>query len=140
MDEKNAIYLPPFFFSETGTAKRIRDILDGQKNFYCGNTEKITANLQKEYCIKYDQIQLDAINSAVTSKFMVLTGGPGTGKTTTILAIIRVFQKMGSRVVLAAPTGRAAKRMSETTGMEAKTIHRLLEYKPRVSENAENLK
>jgi len=74
------------------------------------------------------------------SKFMVLTGGPGTGKTTTTLAIIKVFQKMGRKVLLAAPTGRAAKRMSETTGMEAKTIHRLLEYKPpeEYQKNADN--
>lgn len=61
---------------------------------------------------------------------MVLTGGPGTGKTTVTLAIIKVFQLLGARVLLAAPTGRAAKRMSETTGLEAKTIHRLLEFKP----------
>jgi exodeoxyribonuclease V alpha subunit len=61
---------------------------------------------------------------------MVLTGGPGTGKTTTTLAIIKIFQKLDARVLLAAPTGRAAKRMSEATGMESKTIHRLLEYKP----------
>jgi len=61
---------------------------------------------------------------------MVHTGGPGTGKTTTTLAIIKVFEKLGARVLLAAPTGRAAKRMSEATGMEAKTIHRLLEFKP----------
>jgi exodeoxyribonuclease V alpha subunit len=61
---------------------------------------------------------------------MVLTGGPGTGKTTTILGIVKVFRKLGCRVLLAAPTGRAAKRLSEATGMEARTVHRLLEYKP----------
>jgi exodeoxyribonuclease V alpha subunit len=65
---------------------------------------------------------------------MVLTGGPGTGKTTVTLAIIKVFQLLGARVLLAAPTGRAAKRMSETTGLEAKTIHRLLEFnRPKVT-------
>src|SRR5699024_1285693 len=78
----------------------------------------------------YDDIQLEAIRTAVSSKVMVLTGGPGTGKTTTTLGIISAFKAAGRRIILAAPTGRAAKRMSEATGMEAKTIHRLLEYKP----------
>ena len=130
VDEKDAIYLPPFYFSETGTAKRIKEILAGRRISSQENIEQILAELQRESDLKYDRIQVEAIKSAVASKFMVLTGGPGTGKTTTILAIIRIFQKMGGRVLLAAPTGRAAKRMSETTGMEAKTIHRLLEYKP----------
>lgn len=130
VDEKDAIYLPPFYFSETGTAKRIKEILAGRRISSQENIEQILAELQRESNLKYDRIQVEAIKTAVASKFMVLTGGPGTGKTTTILAIIRIFQKMGGRVLLAAPTGRAAKRMSETTGMEAKTIHRLLEYKP----------
>lgn len=139
-DEKDAVYLPPFFFSETGTAKRITEINDGQKTLSPGNIENIIKELQREFNIRYDPIQLDAIKIAAASKFVVLTGGPGTGKTTTILAIIRIFQKMGKRVLLAAPTGRAAKKMSETTGMEAKTIHRLLEYKPSggYQKNAEN--
>jgi len=140
LDEKDAIYLPPFFFSETGTAKRIREIIAGQGALFRGNVDSLVTKLQREFNIKYDQIQLEAIKMAVSSKFVVLTGGPGTGKTTTILAIIRIFQKMGKKVLLAAPTGRAAKKMSETTGMEAKTIHRLLEYKPPggYQKNAEN--
>ncbi|NLX90582.1 MAG: ATP-dependent RecD-like DNA helicase [Firmicutes bacterium] len=140
LDEKDAIYLPPFFFSETGTAKRIREIIAGQGALFRGNVDSLVTKLQREFNIKYDQIQLEAIKMAVSSKFVVLTGGPGTGKTTTILAIIRIFQKMGKRVLLAAPTGRAAKKMSETTGMEAKTIHRLLEYNPPggYQKNAEN--
>lgn len=80
--------------------------------------------------ITYDEVQLEAIRAAVSSKIMVLTGGPGTGKTTTTMGIIAAYRAAGCRIVLAAPTGRAAKRMSEATGMEAKTIHRLLEYKP----------
>ena len=70
-----------------------------------------------------------AIRQAVPSKVMVLTGGPGTGKTTT-LGIIAALESIGQRILLAAPTGRAAKRMSEATGKESKTIHRLLEYNP----------
>ena len=73
---------------------------------------------------------MEAIRQAIASKVMVLTGGPGTGKTTTTKAIIAALQSAGMRILLAAPTGRAAKRMSEATGMEAKTIHRLLEYNP----------
>ncbi len=78
----------------------------------------------------YDEIQQQAIELAQTAKVMVLTGGPGTGKTTTINGIIQMHQREQKKILLAAPTGRAAKRMSETTGLEAKTIHRLLEFKP----------
>jgi exodeoxyribonuclease V alpha subunit len=80
--------------------------------------------------IEYDEVQLSAIRKAIGSKVMVLTGGPGTGKTTTTLGIIASFETLGQRILLAAPTGRAAKRMSEATGKEAKTIHRLLEFNP----------
>jgi len=129
-DLDNSIYLPPFYFSETGTAKRIKEILAAQSIYSSNDTGSIIEQVQQECGLQYDSVQIDAIRMAAGSKLMVLTGGPGTGKTTTTLAIIKVFQKLGARVLLAAPTGRAAKRMSETTGMEAKTIHRLLEYKP----------
>ena len=80
--------------------------------------------------MQYDQVQMQAILKAVQSKVLILTGGPGTGKTTTTLGIITAFRSAGAQILLAAPTGRAAKRLSEATGMEAKTIHRLLEAKP----------
>ena len=80
--------------------------------------------------MQYDEIQMQAILQAAGSKVLILTGGPGTGKTTTTLGIITAFREAGARILLAAPTGRAAKRLSEATGMEAKTIHRLLEVKP----------
>jgi exodeoxyribonuclease V alpha subunit len=85
---------------------------------------------EAETGVVYDDIQKEAVQRAVTSRFMVLTGGPGTGKTTTTCAIINACERLGAKVMLAAPTGRAAKRMSETTGRPAKTIHRLLELKP----------
>lgn len=129
-DEDNAIYLPTFYYSETGVAKRIIEILSEKSKIMSIDIERIIEQIQLEHDISYDEVQLEAIKAAATSKFMVLTGGPGTGKTTTTLAVIKVYQKMGLKVLLAAPTGRAAKRMSETTGMEAKTIHRLLEFKP----------
>ena len=124
-----AIYLPPFYHAECGTARRLRDLAvpTGRSLF---DTPFDPSTLTAETGIAYDEIQVAAIRQAVTSKVMVLTGGPGTGKTTTTQGIIAALQKAGLRVLLAAPTGRAAKRMSEATGMEAKTIHRLLEYNP----------
>jgi exodeoxyribonuclease V alpha subunit len=130
IQDDEAIFLPAFYFSEKGVSKRIKEILSIDSVFKKAEVENIIETLQKTHEIEYDEVQKSAIKIAATSKFMVLTGGPGTGKTTTTLAIIKVFQLMGANVLLAAPTGRAAKRMSETTGMEAKTIHRLLEYKP----------
>lgn len=139
-DENNSIYLPPFYHSEVGTARRIREIASTKCLQGLSGLENIIDDIQKECNIAYDKVQVDAIKAAAVSKFMVLTGGPGTGKTTTTLAILKIFQKMGKTVLLAAPTGRAAKRMSETTDMEAKTIHRLLEYSPMegYQKNAEN--
>ena len=139
-DEDNAVYLPTLYYCETGVAKRIREILSEKSKISAINIDRIITRIQEEYNISYDEVQLEAIRTAAASKFMVLTGGPGTGKTTTTLAIIKVYQKMGLKVLLAAPTGRAAKRMSETTGMEAKTIHRLLEFKPAegYQKNSEN--
>ena len=96
----------------------------------CENPEKILEQVAQSSQITYDEIQWQAVKTAISSKVMVLTGGPGTGKTTTTLGIISAYKQAGCEIILAAPTGRAAKRMSEATGMEAKTIHRLLEYKP----------
>ena len=127
--DEEAIYLPPFFFSETGCAKRLIKLLISEHKVKM-DVQAVMAQVQKQSGITYDEIQLEAIRTAISSKAMVLTGGPGTGKTTVAMGIISAYRKAGCRIILAAPTGRAAKRMSETTGMEAKTIHRLLEYKP----------
>lgn len=157
--EEDAIYLPPFFFSETGCAKRLLKLLlakrrveidaaavmeqvagrTGQRREAASDTSSTQQRQEtigdalrtgQEPHITYDEVQLEAIRVAISSKIMVLTGGPGTGKTTTTMGIIAAYRAAGCRILLAAPTGRAAKRMSEATGMEAKTIHRLLEYKP----------
>ncbi len=127
--DKEAIYLPPFYHAECGTSRRLRDLAQSTgRSLFDGLFDP--SSLTAETGIEYDEVQLAAIRQAVTSKVMVLTGGPGTGKTTTTQGIIAALKKAGLRVLLAAPTGRAAKRMSEATGMEAKTIHRLLEYNP----------
>ena len=124
-----AIYLPPFFFSETGIARRLAAISRNEEGLHLAE-EGLTDRVRQKTRMHYDEVQLEAIRTAVQSKVLVLTGGPGTGKTTTTLGIITAFREAGAKILLAAPTGRAAKRLSETTRMEAKTIHRLLEVKP----------
>lgn len=126
---EKAIYLPPFYFSESGTARRLHEIGIGSGQIQV-DPEGLADRIRKKTGMQYDQIQMQAILTAVTSKVLVLTGGPGTGKTTTTLGMITAFREAGARILLAAPTGRAAKRLSEAAGIEAKTIHRLLEAKP----------
>ena len=127
--EEERVYLPAFFFSEKGVASRIA-FINKENSSLSGQEEQFLMELEQESSLSYDPVQREAILKALTAKIMVLTGGPGTGKTTTTLAIISILEKMGKRVLLAAPTGRAAKRLSETSGREARTIHRLLEFKP----------
>lgn len=124
-----SIYLPSFYYAEVGTANRLRKLMENSHT-----VQETTINMDAislKTGVEYDTVQADAIKKAATSKVMVLTGGPGTGKTTTTEGIIAALKSLGLDILLAAPTGRAAKRMSEATGgMEAKTIHRMLEYKP----------
>ncbi len=129
-DEEDALFLPVFYHSETGVARRINKIRQADSIFIHSNVDQLLASIEKKNRVRYDEIQREAIRKAGSCKFMVLTGGPGTGKTFTTLGIISLYQALGAKILLAAPTGRAAKRMSEVTGMEARTIHRLLEYKP----------
>ena len=129
IQDDEVIYLPPFYYAESGSAKRLTSLLVNDVS------DDIAAEPETPYGMKkseivYDEVQQAAINQAMESKIMVLTGGPGTGKTTTTQGIIEAFKARGKQILLAAPTGRAAKRMTEATGMEAKTIHRLLEYNP----------
>ena len=130
MLDGTGIYLPPFYYAECGTANRLSTLVRTKEVGSIFTARFDLAKLQRETGIEYDEVQVEAIRQAIASKVMVLTGGPGTGKTTTTKAIIAALQSAGMRILLAAPTGRAAKRMSEATGMEAKTIHRLLEYNP----------
>lgn len=130
IQEQEALYLPSFYHSEVGVARRIKEIISVPTFSNIDEVDSIINRIEREKGIRYDETQREAIKKAVSSKFMVLTGGPGTGKTFTIQGIINVFEGMDAKIFLAAPTGRAAKRMTETTGREAKTIHRLLEYKP----------
>ena len=132
VQDGDAIYLPSLYHAECGTARRLRRLVSTipQSRSLFGFTFSID-EMQRATGVVYDDVQAHAIQQAISSKVLVLTGGPGTGKTTTTRAIISALKSEGLRVLLAAPTGRAAKRMSEATGMEAKTIHRLLEYNPK---------
>ncbi len=124
--EKEFIFLPQYHAAEDFIAARLSVLLRyAPQNEIMAELEIDQIEIQSH--IKYEEMQRQAIRLALKSGIMVLTGGPGTGKTTTLNAIITILQNKGLNIALAAPTGRAAKRMSELTGCEAKTIHRLLE-------------
>jgi exodeoxyribonuclease V alpha subunit len=106
------------------------NLKESPSNIRSIHPEKAIEWVQQKLNIELAQRQEEAVLLAATSKVLIITGGPGTGKTTIITAILRIFQQLKLRILLAAPTGRAAKRMNEATGWEAKTIHRLLEYSP----------
>ena len=126
---KTAIFLPLYYYSEVGTAKKLINLIkEGRGDF--DDIDYGEIRIYTEYGINYAKEQIEAIYAAVKNKILVLTGGPGTGKTTTTKGIISAYRQMGAKILLAAPTGRAAKRMSEVTNMTAKTIHRLLEAHP----------
>ena len=130
--EQSAIYLAPFYYAELGIANQFRRLLLGAKP--ASNHLDIQASLaqmERVMNIQFAPQQQEAIRTALTERVMILTGGPGTGKTTTTIGMIRLFEAAGKQIALAAPTGRAAKRLSETTNREAKTIHRLLEFSPK---------
>ncbi len=125
-DEEPQVYSSMFYYMELNIARQLHDL-----NIYEeGNIEqmkKMLAQIEKREKLELDELQRQAVYTAVTHGLTVITGGPGTGKTTTINTIIQYFDEMGLSLKLAAPTGRAAKRMTEATGYEAATIHRMLE-------------
>ena len=121
------IYLPDLFEAETAAAGRLRMMLHDLCEDSDAALNRSIELLEEELGIEYDLLQKKALREAVRNHVFVLTGGPGTGKTTTLNALIRLLEQQGDTVMLAAPTGRAAKRLTELTGREAKTIHRLLE-------------
>ena len=122
-----AVYLPRTYRSEVEVARRLHEMLDAMPESMSLDIDRQIAELEALEGITFHEQQKAAIRTAVQSGMCVITGGPGTGKTTIIKCIIRLLSVQGE-IALAAPTGRAAKRMSEACGMEAKTIHRLLEY------------
>ncbi|WP_235323079.1 ATP-dependent RecD-like DNA helicase [Anaeromassilibacillus senegalensis] len=125
-DGRDFIFLPRQHRSEVYSADRIRMLLKYPPESIVGIDREIE-EIERAENIQYAEMQKEAIRAALDKGLLILTGGPGTGKTTTLNAIIRILMEKGEAVALAAPTGRAAKRMSELTGVEAKTIHRLLQ-------------
>ncbi|MBO4988055.1 MAG: ATP-dependent RecD-like DNA helicase [Lachnospiraceae bacterium] len=121
-----ACYLARTYYEELACAKMLNDLCERTDDDRNAIIKRITA-IEKELSIELDDLQKEAVLQAAQNGISILSGGPGTGKTTTINAIIRYFEREGMDIVLAAPTGRATKRMTEATGFEAKTIHRLLE-------------
>jgi len=128
VERHKAVYLARFHLAETGTAQRIKELVHASSAIPKIDSRQVLEWVYTELSINLAEKQVEAVRQAVKNKVMVITGGPGTGKTTIINAILKIFTRCGINTMLAAPTGRAAKRMSETTGHTAKTIHRLLEY------------
>lgn len=126
-EEQEWIYLSALYKAEYNIAEKILNLEKAKNNKEINKIDKEIKNIEKETKIELSDKQKEAIKLVNNNNICIITGGPGTGKTTVIKSIIEIYKKQGKKVVLCAPTGRAAKRMTETTGEEAKTLHRLLE-------------
>ncbi len=126
MEDQTQIYAASFYYMEANTATMLKR-LNVSYDVSDAEIEQRIRGIEKKSGMMLDEHQVTAVKEAVRNGLLVITGGPGTGKTTTINTIIRYFELEGLEIFLAAPTGRAAKRMSETTGFEARTVHRMLE-------------
>ncbi len=134
VDEDGAIYLPPFYQAEVAVARKLRLLQSSPRDrleaFQSVDWERAFGWLSGQSALQLVEAQQQAIRMALTEKVSILTGGPGTGKSTIVGSLIALLHAKQGTVLLAAPTGRAAKRLSDATGLEARTIHRLLEYNP----------
>jgi len=130
------LFLPQYYRAEEFSARKLMLLNRVCPHLDEGDAERLIWKMESEFKLEYAPMQRQAICGALQSGVMILTGGPGTGKTTVIRALISIFESLGMDCALAAPTGRAAKRMSEATAREAKTIHRLLEMSFDGTENA----
>jgi exodeoxyribonuclease V alpha subunit len=122
------VYLARFHHAEKDIAARLKALMASPKSIPPIDAGSAIERLQEQLPITLAPRQIEAVRGAVDQKLMIITGGPGTGKTTIINGILKLFSRLGVKILLAAPTGRAAKRMSEATGHAAKTIHRMLNY------------
>jgi exodeoxyribonuclease V alpha subunit len=128
--EEPWLYLKPLFLAELGVARAVRKLREGGHPLPEVDAEEAVAWVEKRMGLELAATQRDAVRAATREKVLVITGGPGVGKTTIVRGLLEVFSLRRQRCALCAPTGRAAKRLTETTGREAKTIHRLLEFEP----------
>jgi exodeoxyribonuclease V alpha subunit len=126
--DHRAIYLSHFYLAECQAAARLKALISAPKQTRQIDVDKALIWVQEKLAITLADKQLQAVRAAIENKLMIITGGPGTGKTTIINAIMKIYKTVKTTIFLAAPTGRAAKKMAEATGQEAKTIHRLLEF------------
>lgn len=126
-----AVYLPQLHAAEVGIASRLRELSLAELERPSIHVDRALAWVEERQHLRLAEFQRQAVRSAIVHKVQVITGGPGTGKTTLVRSLVRIFARKGLRLSLCAPTGRAAKRLAEATGEQAKTIHRLLEFDPR---------
>ena len=130
-ENNKAVYLAKFHVCETGIARRLLNLSRIPKHLRPIDMDRAIQWVQEQLSITLAEKQAEAVKGAIKEKIMIITGGPGTGKTTIVKCIIKIYEKIGKRIMLCAPTGRAAKRLAETTNHTAKTIHRLLEFQPK---------
>jgi exodeoxyribonuclease V alpha subunit len=132
--EEQAVYLTPFYYGEVGVTNRLRALVESPTTrllpFRNVDWENLLRQVTRDSEIELSPQQHEAVQAALTHKVTVLTGGPGTGKTVSVRTLIGALEALGCRYALCAPTGRAAKRLSEATDRPAKTVHRMLEYSP----------
>jgi exodeoxyribonuclease V alpha subunit len=131
IEDRPAVFLPHLDRAEVAIAASIRDLSVGLPPWPAIDADKALAVAEVRLCVRLAPGQRAAVTTALGAKFAVITGGPGVGKTTIIRTILHILTGSGATALLAAPTGRAAKRLAESTGLEAKTIHRLLEFDPK---------
>jgi exodeoxyribonuclease V alpha subunit len=124
------VFLAPLYHAERSIATHVRRLSAGRPSWLAIDADKAIPWVEAKLKIRLAQSQKDAVRLALSSKLLVITGGPGVGKTTLVNSILTIMRAKGVKALLCAPTGRAAKRLSESTGLEAKTIHRLLEVNP----------
>lgn len=128
LENREVVYLAPYYTAEQNVCRKLIELNQAQLKTLASGVDGLIAAAERDAAISLSERQKEAVRTAVNSGVCVITGGPGTGKTTIIHTIIRVFQQSGLKTAIAAPTGRAAKRITETSGFYASTIHRLLEY------------
>ncbi len=141
INEEPCVFLTPLHRAELGVANHVTRLLKGKSAWCDIDLEKAVPWVEKKNTIQLSASQKEAVEQAVRKKFCIITGGPGVGKTTVVNSILKIIVAKRAHVTLCAPTGRAAKRLSESTGQEATTIHRLLEFDPSTfdfKKNAEN--
>jgi exodeoxyribonuclease V alpha subunit len=132
INEKPALFLASLHRSELGVAQHIQRLIEGEPSWGAIDADRAIPWVEKRTGLSLSASQREAVALAIKGKVTIITGGPGVGKTTVVNSILRIIRAKGVKVLLCAPTGRAAKRLGESTGVDAQTIHRLLEFDPSI--------